>query len=159
MPGPEQLAQVFGMFHTRDRTAALAGLCQYVAPGQTGPGDNVVALAWASPDMARTSGSLIAPFLPLAHDGILGAAVVHVRLGRLEILIEQPQRQAGLAAYVSRYGEGVAAIYLERPHFVPSSHADRRPPRPLQTPLGRRGWLLPHEWPWGPFIIALEPRR
>ena len=35
----------------------------------------------------------------------------------------------------------------------------QRPPRPVATPFGRRGWLLSHEWPWGPFVIALEEVR
>lgn len=158
MPGPERLEQVMGLLQAPDRRVALAHLCQHVVPAQTGPDDTVVAITWATPSVARTSGEIVAPFLPLRRDQLLGGAVVHVRFGRLEFLLEEPDGRAGLAAYVSRFGEGVAAIYLERPRFRPSMSTGRKPPRPVATPLGRRGWLLPHEWPWGPFIIVLEQR-
>jgi hypothetical protein len=158
MPGPERLDQVIALLRARDRRGALAGLFQDLVPGQTGPNDDPVAIVWGTPDVDRTVAQLVAPFVPLTRDQLLGGRVVHVRFGRLEMLVEQPDGRAGMAAYVSRYGEGVAAIYLERPGFRPTSLVSHRPPRPLMTPLGRRGWLLPHEWPWGPFVVTLEPR-
>jgi hypothetical protein len=158
MPGPDRLEQVIGLLHAPDRAAAMASLCQQVVPGQTGPADRIAALVWATPSIDQTTDRVIAPFVPLESDRILGAAVRHVRLGQLDLLLEQPDREAGLAAYVGRYGEGVAAVYLERPRFMPSASPNGRPARPWPTALGRRGWLLPHEWPWGPFVIALESR-
>lgn len=158
MPGPERLEQLIGSLQGHDRHEALADLCQSIVPGQTGPHDTVLGIAWASADIERSSASIIAPFVPRPRDQLLSAQCMGVRFGRLELLLEQPAGRGGLAAFVSRYGQGVAAIYLDRPHFLPSSHATRRPARPDITALGRRGWLLPHEWPWGPFIIALEQR-
>ncbi len=158
MPGPEHLEQVIELLHARDRRDTIARLCQQVAPGQTGPHDAIRGIAWASADTERSSAQIIAPFVPRPRDQLLGAQVMGVRFGRLELLLEQPAGRSGVAAFVSRYGEGVAAIYLERPEFRPSTSATGRPPRPEMTPLGTRGWLLPHEWPWGPFIIVLERR-
>lgn len=158
MPGPDRLEQVIEMLRARDRTAALASLCQSVVPGQTGPADRVEALVWATPSVERTTQQVIAPFTQSEPDRILGATVAHVRLGHLDLLLEQPDADAGLAAYVGRYGEGIAAVYLQRPRFMPAASPNGRPARPWPTPLGRRGWLLPHEWPWGPFVVALESR-
>lgn len=156
MPGPERLEQVIALLHVRDRSTVLARLFQDILPGQTGPADDPVALVWGTPDIDHTAEQLVAPFVPQARDQLLGGRVTRVRFGRLSIMLEQPDGRAGLAAYVSRYGEGIAAVYLDRPGFQPASSPSRRPPRPVDTPLGRRGWLLPHEWPWGPFVIALE---
>jgi hypothetical protein len=158
VPGPERLEQVIGLLHAHHQRDALAGLCQQVAPGQTGPSDTVLGIAWATPDIVRSSAPIIAPFVPRPRDRVLGAQAVGVRFGRVELLLAQPAGRAGIAAFVSRYGEGVAAIYLDRLHFRPPSSASRKPPRPEITALGRRGWLLPHEWPWGPFIVVLERR-
>lgn len=155
MPGPD-LEQVFRLLRAVDRPAALTSLCQQVLPGQTGPSDRLIAVVWATPNMERTRERFVAPFMPLGRDRILGADVSHVRFGQVALLLEQPDGGSGVAAFVGRFGEGVAAVYLERPGFLPRSGPSVRPPKSWPTPLGRRGWLLPHEWPWGPFVIALE---
>ncbi len=157
MPGPTRLEHVIELLHAHDRAAALTGLCQQVVPGLTLPSDALVALVWATPDIERSAGQVVAPFVAAGRDQLLGAQAWCVRFGRLSILLEQPDRRSGLEAYVSRYGDGVAAIYVDRPDLQPPTSAGRRPARPLDTPLGRRGWLLPHEWPWGPFVVTLEP--
>lgn len=156
MPGPVRLEGLLALLRAPDRDAILASLCREIVPGQTGPADTVVAIAWATADATRVSQQVVAPFVPLERDRLLGSKVTRVRTGRLQVLLAQPDRESGMAAFLSRFGEGVAAIYVERPGFLPPTRVGERPPRPVPTPLGRRGWLLPHDWPWGPFVIVLE---
>jgi hypothetical protein len=156
MPGPSRLDELTARLRAPDPRFALAALAQEVVPGQTGPADRIVAVAWAALDLQRTMAAASLPFKRVARDRILQGSVAAVRYGSVQLLLEQPEGEGRLAAYLTRYGEGVAALYLERPRFLPPSRASKRPPRPIRTPFGRRGWLLPHEWPWGPFVIALE---
>ena len=156
VPGPARLDVLASRLRAPDPALALAALAQEVVPGQTGPQDRIVAVAFATRDLDRTMASVPLPFKRVARDRILDADVASVRYGPVQLLLEQAAGEGRLAAYLSRYGEGVAALYLERSRFLPPSRASRRPPRPVRTPFGRRGWLLPHEWPWGPFVIALE---
>ena len=160
MPGPGRLEEVTELLHAPHLSTALAWLCQQVVPGQTGPSDVIVGLVWATPNVEATRERVIAPFTSPTRDRLLGGAALQVRFGRLALLLEQPDREANLSAYLSRHGEGVAAVYLERPGFMPRTSPGSRPPRPTPSPFrDRRGWLLPHEWPWGPFVIALESMR
>jgi hypothetical protein len=159
MPGPRSLQELIARLLVRDQHRALVGLVQELMPGQTGPADTIVALAWATPDVKQTVGAVAVPFTSAERDRILEGSVMSARLGAVELLVEQPELEARLAAFVARHQEGIGAVYLERPRFVPQPDPAGRPPRPARTPLGRRGWLLPHEWPWGPFVIALEERH
>ncbi len=159
MPGPSRLDVLTERLRAPDPTLALAALAHEVVPGQTGPADRIVALTFATRDLKGMMSAAPLPFKRVARDRLLDADVAAVRYGPVQLLLEQAQGEGRLAAYLSRYGEGVAALYLERPRFLPSSRASGRPPRPVRTPFGRRGWLLPHEWPWGPFVIALEEER
>ena len=159
MPGPTRLEDLTARLRSPDPGLMLTALAQEVVPGQIGPGDRIVALAWATADVERVMESVTLPFKRVARDRILGGLTAAVRYGPVQLLLEQPDGENKLSAYLSRYGEGVAALYLERPRFLPPSRASERPPRPVRTPFGRRGWLLSHEWPWGPFVIALEEAR
>ena len=159
MPGPARLDELTARLRVPDPRLALSGLAQEVVPGQTGPADRIVALAWATSDLEATMEAALLPFRRTARDRILGGSTAAVRYGPVHLLLEQPEDEGRLAAYLSRYGEGLAGIYIERPRYLPPSNASSRPPRPVHTPFGRRGWLLPHEWPWGPFVIALEEQR
>jgi hypothetical protein len=159
MPGPSRLDELTAHLRAPDPRAALHALARQVVPGQTGPADHIVAVAYATHDLERALAAASLPFKRVAHDRILDGHVAAVRYGPAQLLLEQPDGEGRLWAYLSRYGEGVAALYLERARFLPSSRASQRPPRPVRTPFGRRGWLLPHEWPWGPFVIALEEER
>lgn len=141
-----------------DPALALAALAHEIVPGQTEPADRIVALTLATFDLDRAMAAASLPFKRVAHDRLLNASVAACRYGPVQLLLEQPDGEGRLSAFLSRNPEGVAALYLERPRFLPPSRASERPPRPVRTPFGRRGWLLAHEWPWGPFVIALEER-
>jgi hypothetical protein len=158
MSGPRSLQELITRLSVPDQHSALVRLIQELMPGQTGPADTVVALVWATPNVSRTLEEVAAPFVDGERDRILEGRVRSTRLGAIALLVEQPEMEARLAAFVSRHGQGLAAVYLDRPRFVPQPDPAGRPARPARTPLGRRGWLLPHEWPWGPFVIALEER-
>ncbi len=161
MPGPSRLEELTARLRTPNAAAGLAALAQDVVPGQTGATDRVVAVAWATTQLDPTLGRVPLPFKRTARDRLLDGQTAAVRYGAVWLLLESPHQpeQGRIAAYLSHYGEGVVALYLERPRFLPPSHASQRPPRPVRTPFGRRGWLLPHEWPWGPFVIALDDER
>jgi hypothetical protein len=158
VPGPTRLEELTARLRVPDPYRSLAALAQEVVPGQTGPTDRIVAIAWATVDLERSLATAPLPFRRSARDRLLDGATAAVHYGPLALLLEQPLHagEGKVAAYLSRYGEGVLAFFLERPRFLPPSRAMERPPRPVHTPFGRRGWLLPHEWPWGPFVIALR---
>ena len=156
MPGPTRLDVLAARLRAPDPTLALTTLAHEVVPGQTHPTDRIMAVAFATRDLERATSEAPLPFKRVARDRILQANVAAVRYGPVHLLLEQSTGEGPLGAYLSRYGEGVAALYLERPRFLPPSRASERPPRPVRTPFGRRGWLLSPEWPWGPFVIALE---
>ncbi len=161
MPGPTRLEELAAYLRTTDPRRAVAALAQEVVPGQTGPADHIVSVAWATSDLDRTTAAAPLPFARTARDRLLDGTTAAVHYGPVLLLLEQPHTpdEGRVAAFLSRYGEGVVAFYLERPRFLPPSGASQRPPRPVHTPFGRRGWLAPHEWPWGPFVIVLEERR
>ena len=161
MPGPDRLHQLTARLRAPQPAAALTELAHEIAPGQTDPGDRIMALVWATHDLERSMGEAPVPFARCARDRVLDARAAAVHYGPVLLLLEQPRTpEAGpLGAYLSRYGEGVAALYLERPRFLPASGPTGHAPRPLYSPFGRRGWMLPHEWPWGPFTVALEEAR
>ncbi len=159
MPGPARLEDLLIRLRAPGGRSAIAALAQEVVPGQTGPADRIVALVWAVPDLTGAMAMTPLPFERVAHDRLLGAATAAVRYGPVQLLLEGPEEDSLLAAYVGRHGAGLAAFYLERPRFLPPSRVSERPPRPVRSPFGRRGWMLPHEWPWGPFVIALEESR
>ena len=159
MPAPTRLDELTARLRGPDPSLALSTLAHEIVPGQADPTDRIVALAWATPDLDRAMAAASLPFRRVAHDGILHADAASCRYGPVQLLLEQPHGDGRLAAFLSRHPEGVAAFYLERPRFLPPSRASGRPVRPQRTPFGRRGWLLAHEWPWGPFVIALDDRR
>ncbi len=141
-----------------DRDARLAAIAAQVAPGRIDSPDTIAALIWVTGDMAGTVASVIAPFVPVGRDHILGGAAQLVRLGHLGLLIEQPDREGPLAAFLSRHGDGIGGIYLAPNGSVPPPDASGHPARPTPSPLGIPAWLLPHDWPWGPFVILLARR-
>lgn len=159
MPGPTRLEDLTAQLRSPDPRLAAVALAEVVAPGRIEPADRVVALAFATFDLERALAAATLPFRRVAPDRILDASTAAVRYGAVQLLLEAPDGEGRLAAYLARSGEGVAAVYLERPRFLPPSRPSGRPLRPARTPFGRRGWLLAHEWPWGPFVIVLEDER
>lgn len=161
MPGPSRLEELAARLRARDSQATLSALAREVVPGQIQPTDQVVAIAWATADLERAMAGAPLPFRRSARDRLLDGATAAVRYGPVTLLLEQPLHPdvGAVAAFLSRYGEGTLAFFVERPRFLPPSRAAERPPRAVHTPFGRRGWLVPYEWPWGPFVIALEDER
>jgi len=137
---------------------AVSNLTREVVPGQVGPADRIVALAWATGDLGRAIAEAPVPFERCARDRVLDGDAAAVHYGPLLLLLEEPHvaDEGPVAAYLAHYGEGVVGIYLERPRFLAPTHATGHQPRPKYTPFGRRAWLVPPDWPWGPFVIALE---
>ena len=161
MAPPRTLGELTARLRVPDPQRALDELARELVPGQIAAGDRIVALAWATPDLDRTMREVPLPFKRAARDRHLDGKTAAVLYGPAWLLLEAPHdaEHGRVAAFLSRYGQGLAALYLERPRFLPPSRASERPPRPVRTPFGRRGWLLGHEWPWGPFVIALEQER
>jgi hypothetical protein len=158
MPGPRRLHELTARLRGPDPRTSLAALAGEVVPGQVGPADHIVAVAWATPDLERAMTDTPVPFERCARDRVLDGDAAAVQYGPLLLLLERPRtRDEGpIAAFLARYGEGVVGVFLERPGFLAPTHATGRQPRPKYTPFGRRAWLVPPDWPWGPFVIALE---
>ncbi len=112
-------------------------------------GARLVGVGWATVDLERTLAGLRDPASADADDIVdepaLGARARVVHGGGTALVILEPSTEGRLAAALARRGEGIACLYLEGD--TPS--AGRR------TALGRPGRLLPHDRPWGPFVILL----
>ena len=127
-------------------------------PGQLARDETVVGLVWATVDLERTVDEAEAPFLLVDRDRILGGRVARLRYGALDLLVEEPDTEARLAANLSRFGEGLAAWYVQGAGSRGTAGPAGGPSRPLPTPLDRPGFLRSPEFPWGPFIIVVGPR-
>jgi hypothetical protein len=149
MSSPQSIAELMALLGGRDPGAALE-VARAAIPGQVRDIDQVRAFVWATVDLERTSDTAAIPLVPGERDRILGASVGSVHIAGLELLVEEPSTEGRLAANLARFGEGIAAVYVEA-----RTVGDME--RPRQTPLGRQGSLRPHEHPWGPFVIALQP--
>ena len=110
----------------------------------------MLGLAWATVDLERTVDEASLPFVPAERDRLLGGSVASVHIGPLGLLLEEPDTEARLAAFLARQGEGLCAVYVARTELAGAPQ-----PRLTVTPLGRFGVLLPHQWPWGPFMITI----
>ena len=154
MPGPSNLDELLAMLRAQGVAAVAPAIARQVAPGQVRTDDGIAGLVWATVDVQRTIEAIAAPFVPTERDRIMGGSAHRVRCGRLELIIEEPVTEGRLAANLARYGEGIAAILVEPARGGAGWHADRSR-QGTSTPLGRPGWLRPHEFPWGPFVIEL----
>lgn len=138
----------------RGPDAEIAGirLADQLVTGQLRDTDEVLGLCWATVDLERTISDASLPFVPAVRDRLLGGSVASVSLGPLVLLVEEPDTEGRLAAFLARSGEGLCAVYVAR------AEALELPTRRISpTPIGRSGSLLAHVWPWGPFMIAVEP--
>lgn len=154
MPGPSSLDELMAVLRAQGVAVVAPAIARDVAPGQVGAGDTIAGLVWATVDAQRTIEAIDAPFVPAERDRILGGSAHRVRCGRLELIVEEPATEGRLAANLARYGEGIAAVLVELPKGRTAWLADRSG-QGLPTPLARPGWLRPHEFPWGPFVIEI----
>jgi hypothetical protein len=133
-----------------DVAQLLAGLAALAL--DDGP-PRLLASGWATVDIERTVADLGAADADATHDDeLLGARAWRVDGGPVALLLLEPSTEGRLAAALARRGEGIVALYVS---------ADTPGPGALRpTALGVPGRLLPHERPWGPFVIrvAAGPR-
>ena len=145
------LDHVIASLRVSDVRAAAALLAEQVVPGQLAD-DEVVGLCWATVDLDRTVADVALPFTTAQRDRHMGATAARVHIGGLTLLVEEPDTEGRQAAFLARFGEGLSAVFVAR-----TARHDVSARRSEQTPIGRPGWLMPHEWPWGPFVIAIDP--
>lgn len=121
-------------------------------------GARLAGVGWATVDMERTLAALGGPITAgagdpdrpgaAAEEPALGARARVVRLGSVALVVLEPDTEGRLASALARRGEGIACLYLE----AASATGATRP-----TALGRPGRLLPHDRPWGPFVVLVDP--
>ncbi len=108
----------------------------------------LAAVGWATVDGERAIAGLTGTEFRVADpDALLGARTWRADIGATALLVLEPVTEGRLAAALARRGEGIVALYLATPG----------PPGGLtgQTGLGVPGRLLPHDRPWGPFVIEV----
>lgn len=116
-------------------------------PGTSAP--RLVAVGWATVDGDRTIAGMGAGVVrPGAQDDLLGARSWVIDVGPVPLVVLEPSTESRLAAALARNGEGIVALYLAADDPLAGS---RRP-----TALGVSGRLLPHDRPWGPFLILVD---
>lgn len=129
--------------------------------------ERLVAIAWATVDLARTlegleASSGVASSEVAARDVVLGGrASVLGRAGPAIVVIE-PDSEGRIAAYLARHGEGIGAVYVAvaardgRPDVArrPSDRSVHAAVGP--TALGVDGRLRAPAGRWGPFVIELD---
>jgi hypothetical protein len=117
---------------------------------RSGPGaPALVGVGWATVDAERTLVGLDGlQVAPETEEPSLGARAWVAWLGATAIVVLEPSTEGRLAAALARRGEGIACLYL-------AASGPTRSPR--LTALGP-GRLLPHERPWGPFVLLVDPR-
>ena len=119
------------------------------AAGLVTTSDVIVAVCWATIDLERSVADAELMFSAASRDALLGARAASAAVGSSYLLIEEPDTEGRLAAHLARFGEGVAAVYVESagpPFDSPAT----------VTPLGRQGLLRTPDKPWGPFVIELR---
>ena len=154
MDRPTDLAELVVSLGGPDPAGSAAHIVDLCIPGALAEGDRLVALCWATVDLERTIADAALPFVAASRDGLLGGTVASVHIGGLDVLVEEPDTEGRLAAFLARNGEGICAVYIERPADA-GRPVSRPVSRPRSTPLGRDGSLLAHEWPWGPFVVIM----
>ncbi|MET0771586.1 MAG: hypothetical protein ABWZ82_00755 [Candidatus Limnocylindrales bacterium] len=130
-----------------DLSVLVAGLAALRASGSP----RLVAVGWATVDLERTLDDLgIADGGLIVDEPLLGARASRIDLGGTAVLVLEPTTEGRLAAALARRGEGICALYLS-----PDGPGGRST---QVTALGLPGRLLPHDQPWGPFVIEVEDR-
>jgi hypothetical protein len=111
-------------------------------------GARLVGVGWATVDLDRTVAGLPDPAAagPLTDEPALGARARVVWMGLLALVLLEPSTEGRLAAALARRGEGVACLYVQGADPASGGRT---------TALGVPGRLLPHDRPWGPFVLLV----
>ena len=107
----------------------------------------LVAVGWATVDLERTLDDLGLDAGPVVDEPLLGARACRIDLEGMAIVVLEPTTEGRLAAALARRGEGICALYL--------GAGGSMSPAARITGLGVPGRLLPHDHPWGPFVIEV----
>jgi hypothetical protein len=128
----------------------------------------VLGIGWATVELERAAEELLEAFStaglpdpewePAPREALLGAAAWAEPgdADRPAIVLLEPDTESRLAATLARFGEGVAAVYVQpaRGEAVQPARLGRSTPGPLGTSrivlAGRT---------WGPHVIVVEPSR
>ncbi len=128
----------------------------------------VLGIGWATVELERAAQELLEAFITAGmpdpqwelapREGLLGATAWAEPgdSARPSIVLLEPDTESRLAATLARFGEGVAAVYLQpaRGDAVESSRLGR----PSPGPLGMSRIVLAGPT-WGPHVIVLERLR
>jgi hypothetical protein len=132
-------------------------------------GLRVLGIGWATVELERAAQELLEAFStaglpdpqwePAPREGLLGATAWAEPgdAARPAIVLLEPDTESRLAATLARFGEGVAAVYVEpaRGDAVQAARLGR----PTPGPLGMSRIVLAGPT-WGPHVIVVErPRR
>jgi hypothetical protein len=134
------------MARMTDLTILLRGLAGLRA---TEP-PRLVAVGWATVDLERTLDDLGIDPGPVVDEPLLGGRATRIDLGGIALLVLEPTTEGRLAAALARRGEGICALYL--------ATGGSLGPGARVTGMGVPGRLLPHDQPWGPFVIEVAGR-
>jgi hypothetical protein len=129
------------------RLSDLAVLVRGLAALRTTEPPRLVAVGWATVDLERTLDDLGLEAGPAADEPLLGGRASRVDLQGSAVLVLEPTTEGRLAAALARRGEGICALYVEAGGSLG--------PGARTTGLGVQGRLLPHDQPWGPFVIEV----
>jgi hypothetical protein len=143
-----------------DLLALAAGL--RAAERELPDGLRLVGIGWGTVDLERTVGGLPdLAFGPEVGEPLLGARARVALVGGVGLAVLEPTTEARLAAALARRGEGIACLYVSGPGRVPptmpASPASAPTARSLRSALGRPGRVLPHDRPWGPYLVLVDP--
>ena len=107
----------------------------------------LLAVGWATVDLERTLDDMGIAAPPSVEDALLGARACRIDLDGTAVLVLEPTTEGRLAAALARRGEGICALYV--------AAGGPLGPTARPTGLGMPGRLLPHDQPWGPFVIEV----
>jgi hypothetical protein len=140
-----------------DLRALAAGL--RAAERQVPAGLSLVGIGWGTVDLERTMEGLAdLPFGPEVGEPLLGARARVAILGGVGLVVLEPTTEARLAAALARRGEGIVCLYVSDRPVAPAVPPSASPAaRSLRSALGRPGRVLPHDKPWGPYLVLVEP--
>jgi hypothetical protein len=125
----------------------------------------LVGIGWATVELERAADELLGAFTaagapepdwqPAPREALLGASAwVTLAAGaRPAIVLLEPDTEGRLSATLARFGEGVAAVYLQRTadQAIDPARLGRSSPGPLGT--SRMVLAGPT---WGPHVIVIE---